>query len=415
MDHDAWTLCDDSLVVDLMKIEPRVVLDAMRGSASRGILPHWNSSGTATGASQWHYNHSPKPPATLGCRLPPSPESGEARHSVTENVNRRGYRDWAAVWECAKRLLQIPRGCELLRIYQNTYPYGADGCVHTDSNASDEVTMCLFLHPTWDTDWGGESVLLDPQGEIHRAVLPRPGRLFAFRSATPHAARPTARAAVPARTVLVLKMGPWPVRQPVALAAPDAVTHARIRRPSAEPAYEGMAINDTDDGTRRALAIQWVLESRALRTPHGRTSLGAHLVTTAAWLQSWNTSEATVLGGLGHALCGTQTFRPRCFDPVKDRLEIEAVLTPEGTAMALAFASCDRSELEALIRNPPDGAGPFTLKRDPHGPEGAAEFGPLLVTSEMLEGLIYIQAANQLSLARIENCLVFDRARRHTE
>lgn len=407
-DQNAWALCDDSLVVDLMETEPRLVIDAMRASAKRSILPHWNSSDSATGASQWHYNHSPSIGPLRGRTLAPSPRTGQPRYSATHIVKQHGYRDWRSVWQCAKRLLHVPNGCELLRIYQNVYPYGADGCVHTDSDAPDEVTMCLFLHPAWDTDWGGETVLLDPNGEVHRAVLPKPGRLFAFRSAVPHAARPVARAAVPPRTVLVLKMGPWPARHPVAMAAPDAVTSLRDLPTIANAPRDWTTI---DASTRRALATQWVLASRAQRVRHGDTSLAAHLVSTAAWLAAWNTSESTVLGGLAHALCGTQHFRRRCFDSVRDRPQLEDIFTAEGIAIALAFASCDRGELATLSRTPPEGEEPITLRRDPRGPEGRAEFGALEVSRDTLAALLYIQAANELSVTGIDNCIEFDRAR----
>ena len=403
----AWDLCEDSLVIDLMNEAPRAVLDAMRGTAKRAILPHWGSSDSARGASQWHYNHSP-PSTGQGAALAPSPVSGAPRRAVTGVLSQKGYQDWRSVWETVKEILHVPKGCELVRVYQNVYPYGADGCAHTDSDNPDEVTMCLYLHPTWDGNWGGETVLLDPNGEVHRAVLPQPGRLFAFRSAVPHAARPVARAAVPPRTVLVLKMGPWPVERPVATAAPDAVL---ARRPSEKSASPPEGWKRFDPSARIALAVQWVLASRAQRMAHGRTSLAAHLVATATWLNAWGLDQTTVLGGLAHALCGTQRYRPRCFDPVADRAALEEVFTPEGMALALAFASCDRKALAQTARDPPHGDGPFTLRRDARGPEGAEAHGALSVTSETLEGLLYIQAANQLTMSRIENCMTFEAER----
>ena len=403
-----WRLADDSLVVDLLALEPRATVDAMRDATKRSIVAHWRSSDTASGASQWHYNHSPPAPPRKTV-LPPAPGGTQPRHGVTAALDAKDYHDWRAVWRALNRHLEIPRGCELLRVYQNVYPYGADGCAHSDSAAWDEVTMCLYLHPVWEADWGGETVLLDPNAEVHRAVLPKPGRVFAFRSAVEHSARPVARAALPPRTVLVLKMGPWPVTQPLACAQRDAVLSKRAMGETEGP---GEAWRDADGATRVALATQWVLESRAGAIAHGRGSLAAHLVSTGAWLGAWGCPETTILGGLAHALCATQHFRHRAFDPLADRAALEEVFTEAGLALALAFASCDRAKLRAMSQSPPAGEGPFDIGRDAHGPEGGAAFGPLEVSAAELEALLYIDAANQLSMAGAEQCLRFERARR---
>ncbi len=134
------------------------------------------------------------------------------------------YADWKALWQIVREAISVPEGCELLRTYQNVYPFGADGCIHSDSDEPDEVTACIYLHLQWDKGWGGETVILDPNYEIRRAVLPTSGRLFAFRSVVPHGARPAARAAASLRCVLVMKMGPWLIERWVASGAQDAIT-----------------------------------------------------------------------------------------------------------------------------------------------------------------------------------------------
>ena len=229
-DELRWALCDDSVVVDLMRIAPRVVLDAIRVAGERPVRPYWRSSTDSHGASQWHYNHSARMPET-GKVLPAGPVGGRPRRSIGLVLKSSSYTDWKALWETVRDALSVPDGCELLRIYQNVYPYGADGCAHVDSDEPDEVTACIYVHPHWHKDWGGETVVFDPNDEVRRAVLPAPGRLFAFRSMVPHAARPAARAAVPPRCVVVVKMGPWPIARRLANGGAGRDCEARGAQP----------------------------------------------------------------------------------------------------------------------------------------------------------------------------------------
>lgn len=405
-----WQLCEDSIVLDLMKILPRVAIEAIQSAHRRPIQAGWQSTSHSWAPSQQHYNHSCPEGEGYGPIIPGRfARDGSPARAFGPGLNRSEYRDWKTAWEATRELLGAPEGCFLLRMYNNVYPYGADACAHTDSGAPDEVTVCLSVHPHWEADWGGETVTLDPNGEVHRAVIPRPGRLFAFRSAVSHAARPVARAAATNRSMLVMKMGPWPVEHPLATAATDSILSPAPHPPetTGRPIWDGA----TDQG-RIAMATQWVLASKAVRLPHGRTNLAAHLVATAMWLRSWDLDTTTILGGLAHALCGTQHYRTQCFDPIRDRAELETVFTKEGMDLAFAFASCDRKQLSQLHANSPKRSTHITLKRDARGPEGDDAYGPLKVSLDTLAALLYIDAANQLTLGPLEACRAFDDARK---
>ena len=45
---------------------------------------------------------------------------------------------WKALWLTARATIDVPGGCELLRIYQNAFPCGADIPVHADCDEPDE-------------------------------------------------------------------------------------------------------------------------------------------------------------------------------------------------------------------------------------------------------------------------------------
>lgn len=70
-----------------------------------------------------------------------------------------------------------------------------------------------------------------------------------------------------------------------------------------------------------------------------------------------------------------------------------------GIALAFALANCDREARQAAANH----GKVLELARDPAGPEGATELGPMLVDSEMLEGLHRIEIASRLSQTSIQN------------
>ena len=95
----------------------------------------------------------------------------------------------------------------MLRCYLNAHTFGTDGWPHTDTDREEEVTTVLYLTPSWQPEWCGETVVFNPQGDIEAAVLPRPNRLLSFPSDRLHSPRPLSKAFGGLRVVLVVKMG----------------------------------------------------------------------------------------------------------------------------------------------------------------------------------------------------------------
>lgn len=60
--------------------------------------------------------------------LPAGPVVRKPRRSIGLVLESPTYADWKAMWQTVRGVLDIPDGCELLRIYQNVYPLGVDGC-----------------------------------------------------------------------------------------------------------------------------------------------------------------------------------------------------------------------------------------------------------------------------------------------
>ena len=118
-----------------------------------------------------------------------------------------------------------------------------------------------------NVDYGGETAVIDNQGEIVRAVLPVPGRAFVFRSDLQHAARPVARSCAIVRRMIVFKCGAWPVDMPIRFRAPDDLENT-FNTATHEP-FSGFA---SLAGRQRTAAASW---------PHRRTNCPAHLTNTA--------------------------------------------------------------------------------------------------------------------------------------
>ena len=97
---------------------------------------------------------------------------------------------------------------DLVRLYSNAYTYGTEGNIHKDSSIKDNITHLIYINMTWRADWAGETVFLDKNDEIYRAILPSPGRLVEFAGDIPHAARSVTKFCPVVRQVIVFKSNP---------------------------------------------------------------------------------------------------------------------------------------------------------------------------------------------------------------
>ena len=94
----------------------------------------------------------------------------------------------------------------LSRCYANSYPDGAEGALHTDSNIASHLTAIYYPHLEWHPNYAGETVFFDAvSGEILTAIYPRPNRLVIFPGTIPHVARAASRACPSVRTTLMFK------------------------------------------------------------------------------------------------------------------------------------------------------------------------------------------------------------------
>ncbi|MGH6878214.1 MAG: 2OG-Fe(II) oxygenase [Rhizomicrobium sp.] len=81
----------------------------------------------------------------------------------------------------------VARDLGTQRLYVNSTVYGDMYYPHRDFGENQQhITMLYYTNPKWSTDWGGETVLYDDDGDAQMAVTPRPGRVVAFRGAILH-------------------------------------------------------------------------------------------------------------------------------------------------------------------------------------------------------------------------------------
>lgn len=101
----------------------------------------------------------------------------------------------------------------LLRAYVNGYTFGTDAFYHiddkwiVDKHGPDVLTetIIVYLNQRWDKDWGGETSIVNSDGDIEYSVLPKANRVLIFDSTKYHSARPLSRICPELRSVLVFK------------------------------------------------------------------------------------------------------------------------------------------------------------------------------------------------------------------
>lgn len=120
------------------------------------------------------------------------------------------YRHWAAypkndelyksIFECMNYSFKED-GFNLKpeRTIVNMYNHGDSSWLHTDSEEGICWTAILFMNEYWNSNWGGDFVMVDSNGEILHAAAPTPGKFILFRGDILHGARPVSREAQFAR------------------------------------------------------------------------------------------------------------------------------------------------------------------------------------------------------------------------
>ncbi|MEO8019172.1 MAG: 2OG-Fe(II) oxygenase [Pseudomonadota bacterium] len=136
------------------------------------------------------------------------PESVEYRHWVCEMPleNLPRTRLWLATEKAVTDVRPNERFLPY-RVYTNFAAFGDILLTHFDALPNTrELTALWFLCEQWDTEWGGETLFFDADGDAQVAVSPKPGRLLLFDGAIRHAGRPPNRNCPVARYTFAVKL-----------------------------------------------------------------------------------------------------------------------------------------------------------------------------------------------------------------
>ena len=113
-----------------------------------------------------------------------------------------------AIWQQARARCEAIAGVRLrvIRQYANGHTYGLGGKPHLDDVRPGSFTLLYYPMQEWDAGWDGETVFLEPDGEIGQSVRPRPNRGVLFDSRIPHAGRAPSRSCTALRVTVAYKL-----------------------------------------------------------------------------------------------------------------------------------------------------------------------------------------------------------------
>lgn len=162
-------------------------------------LPGWSFGGySADGGDRYLYKH-------FAGFVADGREQRTAQAIEEELMNRAPI--IAQLWQALKA--GPLEGNSLARCYANGMTGGVEGGLHLDSNISTHLTSIYYPHPSWEPNFGGETLLFNDSGdEILAAIYPRPNRLVVFAGTIPHVARPMSRRCPDLRITLMFKTMP---------------------------------------------------------------------------------------------------------------------------------------------------------------------------------------------------------------
>lgn len=203
--------------------------------------------------------------------------------------------DIATLWSKIKQ--QYLADYTVIRAYSNSYTYGTEGYLHTDSSIDSDRTVLIYLNAEWKRDWAGETVFFNGQ-DIVQSYLPKFGRMVIFSSTTEHVARAVSRACTTDRQIFAFK--------------------ARLANETFAPLTETTQVKHT-----------------------GR-SLSDHLTNTYNLLKTLNLPEYVCIAGGIHSIYGTNVFKTATFDIDKHRSKIQQYYGQQAEHLAYLFCSIDR-------------------------------------------------------------------------
>jgi len=114
------------------------------------------------------------------------------------------------LWQATEKAVVSQRPNERFlpyRCYTNFASFGDVLLTHVDALPNTrEMTALWFLCESWDTDWGGETLFYDADGDAQLAVSPKPARLLLFDGAIRHAGKPPNRNCPVGRYTFAIKL-----------------------------------------------------------------------------------------------------------------------------------------------------------------------------------------------------------------
>lgn len=166
-----------------------------------------------------------------------------------------------------ERKMMVP-----VRCYANTYTYGMDGYMHTDSHREGDLTIIIYICDKWMYDWAGETVVLSRDKKTYWSFVPVANRAVILPSNLFHAARAVSRMCPEARTTFMFKVRPYRV------------------------------------GMFEALS-KWLVQNNALLNKHQQGTLHDHLVRVYQLLHDKEAPLRVSLAGGLHSIYGTNIYK----------------------------------------------------------------------------------------------------------
>ncbi|HEX3567542.1 MAG TPA: hypothetical protein VHU17_19425 [Acidimicrobiales bacterium] len=146
-----------------------------------------------------------------------------------------------------------------------------------------------------------------------------------------------------------------------------------------------------DFDLNRRRIVGFLCDRGANSIPHPHGTLFEHLVGTEQLLRAWGCSDTVALGGLAHAVYGTDGFAPHLLE-WSERHELVELAGAEVEAIVYLYASCDRAATYPQLGKdgPPAFRDRFTNRR----------FEP---SASALQDFVDLTLANEIEIAALES------------
>lgn len=253
---------------------------------------HWNVDITKTGSTN---------PTNVANKLPP---------------------EFQKLWQAVNKEFFGNSGW-LTRCYANRHTFGTEGYIHRDSPRPEDQTVVIYMNPSWEPNWGGETLFYTPDCTgITHAVIPQYGRTVVFPGTLPHCARSVTRICPEVRTTLMFKV-----------------------------TIDPKALYLTED-----LLSQFLSDVGAHQKPHRNGSLKDHLMRCYHLMKATGFGDTVALAVGLHSVYGTNAYKSGVIS--LDSTLVEEMFGAEVDSLVRLFATINRPD---CLENPDGTLDPETL------------------------------------------------------